>query len=73
MTERREGTRRYYRARPEGLADLRKFLELFWDYRLGLLKDAAESDHGKSTGAIADPDAHQNTRKEKGDRDSDVS
>ena len=45
VTERREGTRRYYRARPEGLADLRKFLELFWDYRLGLLKDAAESDH----------------------------
>ncbi len=50
VTERREGTRRFYRARPEGLTDLRKFLELFWDYRLGLLKDAAESDHIKRTG-----------------------
>lgn len=50
VTERREGTRRLYRARPEGLTDLRKFLELFWDHRLGLLKDAAESDHIKRTG-----------------------
>ncbi len=49
VTERRDGTRRLYRARPEGLSDLRKFLELFWDYRLGLLKDAAESDQRKRT------------------------
>ena len=49
VTERRDGTRRLYRARPEGLADLKKFLELFWDYRLGLLKDEAESDHRKRT------------------------
>jgi len=41
--ERRDGTRRMYRARPEGLSDLRKFLEMFWDYRLQLLKDEVES------------------------------
>jgi DNA-binding transcriptional ArsR family regulator len=28
---RREGTRRYYRATPEGLADLRRYLEAMWD------------------------------------------
>ena len=42
VTERREGTRRMYRARPEGLAELRRFLEDFWSDRLQLLKDAAE-------------------------------
>jgi DNA-binding transcriptional ArsR family regulator len=56
VSERRVGTRRYYRARPEGLADLRKFLELFWDYRLGLLKDAAESDHMHQTAVGAGED-----------------
>lgn len=42
IDERREGTRRFYRARPEGLQDLRRFLEEFWDDRLGRLKEAAE-------------------------------
>ncbi len=65
VTERREGTRRLYRARPEGLSDLRKFLELFWDFRLGLLKDAAESDHIKRSGRGASQG--------QGESDSDVS
>src|SRR5437879_1889495 len=30
LTERREGTRRLYRARPEGLAGLRRFLDDMW-------------------------------------------
>jgi DNA-binding transcriptional ArsR family regulator len=42
LVERRDGTRRLYRARPEGLADLRDFLEGFWTERLGRLKLAAE-------------------------------
>lgn len=29
VTERRQGTRRYYRARTEGLAELRAFLDVF--------------------------------------------
>ena len=44
LTERRDGTRRLYRARPEGLAELRDFLDGFWTNRLGRLKMAAELD-----------------------------
>lgn len=42
VDERREGTRRLYRARPEGLADVRAFLEEFWTEGLVRLKHAAE-------------------------------
>jgi DNA-binding transcriptional ArsR family regulator len=42
LGERRDGTRRFYRARPEGLAELRQWLREFWDDDLVLLKDAAE-------------------------------
>jgi DNA-binding transcriptional ArsR family regulator len=42
VDERRNGTRRLYRARPEGLAELRAFLEEFWDERLEALKREAE-------------------------------
>ena len=44
VTERRVGTRRIYRARPEGLAPLRAFLEEFWDERLETLKAEAEAE-----------------------------
>ena len=44
LTERRDGTRRLYRIRPQGFAQLRSFLETFWDEKLGNLKSAAESD-----------------------------
>ena len=39
---RREGTRRLYRVRPQGLAPLRAFLEELWDDRLDALKREAE-------------------------------
>ena len=42
VTERREGTRRYYRARPEGLDDVRAFLDEFWDDKLERLKREVE-------------------------------
>jgi DNA-binding transcriptional ArsR family regulator len=42
LTERRDGTRRMYRARPEGLAELRSFLDEFWADGLDRLKVAAE-------------------------------
>jgi len=42
LTERRDGTRRLYRARPEGLLELQSFLEAFWDERLDALRRAAE-------------------------------
>jgi DNA-binding transcriptional ArsR family regulator len=47
VNERRNGTRRLYRARPEGLADLRAFLEEFWDGRLEALKREAEREERK--------------------------
>jgi DNA-binding transcriptional ArsR family regulator len=43
LHERKQGTHRFYRARPEGLADLRSFLEGFWDERLYRLKQATEA------------------------------
>ena len=48
VVERREGTRRLYVARPEGLAELRSFLEAFWDMRLRRLKHAAEAEERSS-------------------------
>ena len=42
VSERRDGTRRFYIARPEGLRSLRKFIEEFWDTSLRRLKEAAE-------------------------------
>jgi DNA-binding transcriptional ArsR family regulator len=42
LTERREGTRRLYRLRPEGFRSLRKLLETFWDERLDRLKGEVE-------------------------------
>ena len=44
VAERREGTKRLYVARPEGLGELRSYLERFWDARLRRLKHAAEAD-----------------------------
>lgn len=47
LDERREGTRRLYRARPEGLAELRDYLETLWDTSLDRLKAAAEREAEK--------------------------
>jgi DNA-binding transcriptional ArsR family regulator len=44
LAERREGTRRLYRVRPEGLEELRAFLDSFWDQQLAGLKVAAEAE-----------------------------
>lgn len=42
LSERREGTKRLYRARPQGLAGLREFLDEFWTERLDVLTREAE-------------------------------
>ena len=41
---RKDGTRRLYQLRAEGLTDLRAFLETFWDDQLLHLKQAAEAE-----------------------------
>jgi DNA-binding transcriptional ArsR family regulator len=51
VDERRNGVRRLYRARPEGLTELQAFLEELWSDRLTALKREAEREertqHGK--------------------------
>ena len=43
VSERRDGTRRLYRVRLQGFAQLQEFLDEFWDTRLLDLKRAAEN------------------------------
>ena len=50
VSERRNGTRRLYRARPEGLVELKAFLEEFWDERLEALKREAEQEERSKHG-----------------------
>jgi len=47
VSERRNGTRRLYRARPEGLDNLKAFLDEFWDERIDALKREAERKEAK--------------------------
>jgi DNA-binding transcriptional ArsR family regulator len=44
VVDRRDGTRRLYRARPEGLAELRAFVDDFWDDGLDRLRREAEAE-----------------------------
>jgi len=50
VDERRNGTRRLYRARPEGLAEIRAFLEAFWSDKLDALKRDAEREERRKRG-----------------------
>jgi DNA-binding transcriptional ArsR family regulator len=50
VDERRNGTRRLYRVRPEGMAEVRAFLEEFWDARLDALKREAEREERTKDG-----------------------
>jgi DNA-binding transcriptional ArsR family regulator len=43
VTERRDGTRRLYRANTETMADLRAFLDEYWTSGLERLRDVAEA------------------------------
>jgi DNA-binding transcriptional ArsR family regulator len=44
VTERKEGTRRIYRLDPDGLKDLRAYLDSFWEQALAGFKAAAEKE-----------------------------
>lgn len=48
VSERRNGTRRLYRAVPESIAQLRAYLESYWDENLRSLKQAAEQEEQRS-------------------------
>jgi DNA-binding transcriptional ArsR family regulator len=49
LTERKVATRRLYRARPEGLAGLRQFLDQMWASSLEVARDLVEADHAAGT------------------------
>lgn len=46
LDERRDGTRRLYRARPDGLAELRRFLDDLWASSLDVARGLVEADRG---------------------------
>jgi DNA-binding transcriptional ArsR family regulator len=48
LAERRDGTRRLYRARPEGLAGLRQFLDDMWEASLDMGRRLVEAERGIS-------------------------
>lgn len=50
VDERRNGTKRLYRARPQGLADLKAFLDECWGERLEALKREAEREERSKRG-----------------------
>jgi DNA-binding transcriptional ArsR family regulator len=50
VSERRNGTRRLYRVRPEGLTELRDFFQDLWNPRLEALKREAEKEERKKHG-----------------------
>lgn len=53
LAERRLATRRLYRARPEGLAGLREFLDQMWASSLEIARDLVEADRGAAAGQAA--------------------
>jgi DNA-binding transcriptional ArsR family regulator len=50
IVERRDGTRRWYVARPEGLEDVRAYVDAMWSPALQRLKAAAETEHASRRG-----------------------
>jgi DNA-binding transcriptional ArsR family regulator len=51
LSERRDGNRRLYRARPEALSGVRSFVEEFWIDHLDHLKEAAEEEAAEEEAA----------------------
>jgi len=54
VSERRDGARRLYRARPGMLDEVRRFLERFWEVELDRLKVLAEEEEGRRRGDAGD-------------------
>jgi DNA-binding transcriptional ArsR family regulator len=54
IAERRVGTRRLYRVEPEGLAELRRFLENLWSSALDTARRLVEAEAGTAEEAAQD-------------------
>ena len=61
VTERREGTRRLYRANPATMADMRQFLDDYWDRSLNALRDVAEAAEAENRRAAPAEHSDQST------------
>jgi DNA-binding transcriptional ArsR family regulator len=48
LDERRDGTRRLYRARPEGLSEIRELLDTMWASALDTARRIVEQDRGSA-------------------------
>jgi DNA-binding transcriptional ArsR family regulator len=57
VRERRAGTRRLYQVDPEGLAELRRYLDAFWAEALAAFKAEAEASTGSTTTTQSPPPA----------------
>lgn len=65
VTVRAVGNRRLYRARPEGLAELRRWMEEFWRASLATLKVEVERDLGTN---LTDQSAERSTTSERSEQ-----
>lgn len=59
VRDRREGTRRYYSASQEGLAELRRYIERMWD---DVLTAYASEDPNSSKGRVVAPPKRKGVR-----------
>src|SRR2546423_392083 len=50
VTDEQRGTRRIYRIEPDGLGELRAYLDRFWDEALASFREAAEEEGGRHGG-----------------------
>jgi DNA-binding transcriptional ArsR family regulator len=66
LSERREGTRRLYRARPEGLAELRQFLDEMWASALDDARRLVEADRAARDRAAGEPAAREDDDDDRG-------
>jgi DNA-binding transcriptional ArsR family regulator len=56
LDERRDGTRRLYRARREGLAELREYLEEMWSESLDVARALVEADRPVASADLDSPE-----------------
>ena len=54
VRERREGTRNYYSLNGDGLAELREYVEAFWDDTLEAFKEEVEREKGDDDGTSSE-------------------
>jgi DNA-binding transcriptional ArsR family regulator len=49
LSVRKQGTKRFYRARPQAVAEVKAFIDSYWQDGLERLKQAAEAHHRRET------------------------